>query len=388
MNLDILIKKLLKEIDDPKSTSTFVGLNYNDQYDILKKGRDNCSGFAELIKGRDIKEFPSSEIYKFPELNGQTKVAYVSTPEDNQGIKRLFFGIKDGLNANGKTQFLSYAIQRDKNPKKYGQGWGADCDKLQELSQLGVDTLPPEQKKILDDYLVTHGDTTSKFEPTANMGEWKKKPYTEVIPDYKGSGYFWERTNLANSERNVLGDTETLLDQQGFTRDERNLDAASAEANYPILLKDLIIYYPSLQKAAEKSPNTVVYLKKGTFPVPTRESCRTVIKLLTKCSKMKGGAPSECYQGLLKNKYLAIQCQNKNFLSGIFGVGDEFKKLQSDNTNRFGLGSLSTALQNGLTQKAKDEQSQTSQANYSIKETLKERVSRVLNEEFKKIHKY
>jgi hypothetical protein len=379
MDIDRMIRKLLNEQTETKT----LGLNYNDQYDILQKGINSCPTFSNLVKGRTIKVFPSSEISKIPELAGLTEVAYISTPLREDGLGLIFFGVKDKETEMGKKQFLTYAFKAGFKPTKWKQGWGSDCDAIQELSQLGKDTLTPEQKRILDDYIKTNADTTAEYEPTGNMGEWTKKPYSDIIPGYKGTGYVWVQTSLQNVNANVLEDVDMALSGQGFTRIERDLDYDSPERNYGILLKDLVIYYPSLQAAATKSPDTKVFLEKGTFPIPDKESCRSVIKLLTTCSKTKGGAGAECYKNLLKNKYLALQCQNLKFVGGAFGLRDEFDDLLTDGTGKFGLGSIKAALDRGITAKSSEPQK-----NYSIKESIDKRVSKALNEEFKRIFKF
>ena len=378
MDIDRMIRKLLKEADETKT----LGLNYNDQYDILQKGINSCPTFANLVKGRTIKVFPSSEISKIPELAGLTEVAYISTPLREDGLGLIFFGVKDEETKMGKKQFLSYAFKDGSKPTKWKQGWGSDCDAIQELSQLGKDTLTPEQKRILDDYIKTNADTTAEYEPTGNMGEWTKKPYSDIIPGYKGTGYVWVQTSLLNANRNVLGDTEALLNKQKFTRLEKNLPPDSAEANTGVLLKDLAVDYPSLRDAATKEPNLRVYPMEGTLPVPERESCRNVIKLLSKCKNEKGIATTECYQNLWANKYLAIQCQKKNYIGGAIGVKDEFEDLLTDGTSRFGLANLVAALKRGT------QVSSAPQKDYSIKESIDKRVSKALNEEFKRIFKF
>lgn len=381
MDIDKMIRKLLKEADETKT----LGLNYKDQYDILKKGMSVCPTFSKEVEGRVIKEFPSSEISKIPELAGFDKVAYISTPLNNNGVGRVFFGIKDSNSPMGKSQFLSYLFKEGYKPTKYNQGWGSDCDAIQELSQLGKDTLTPEQKRILDDYIATNKSTTAEFEPTGNMGEWTKKPYSDIIPNYKGTGYVWVQTSLKNVERNVLGDIDKLLDSQGFTRNEdgEQLPSDSAEANAGVLLKDLAVDYPSLKDAATKSPNTRVYLKAGTLPDPDKNLCRTTIKKLSDCQQRKSTiASSECRSNLWANKIIALQCQDKKYVGGAFGLKDEFEDLLTDATTSFGLANMISALKRGT------QAPSTPQKDFSIKESIDNRVSRALNEEFKRIFKY
>jgi hypothetical protein len=375
MNLDRIIQKVLREQDQTKTK----GLT--DGADILRKGMQYCETFARLVTGRSIKELPSSEISKFPELGNQTKVAYITSEPNENGVSKIFFGVVDP-SVTDKVSYLTYGIQSGKTPKKYNQGWGYDCDKIQQLSQLGKDTLTPEQKRYLDDYIATNKSTVAEFEPTSNMGEWSKKPYTEIIPGYKGEGYVWTQTSLKNVDRNVLGDISKLLDSQGFTMREADLPADSAEANAGVLLKDLAVDYPSLKAAATKSPNTKVYLKANSLPTPNKETCKSIITKLYNCQTQKGISSSDCRTKLWANKITAIQCQNKKYVGGPFGLKDEFKNLLDDGTSPYGLSKLTSALSRGT------EIPSTPAQDYSIKESIQKIVSRSLNEEFKKIYRY
>jgi DNA-directed RNA polymerase subunit K/omega len=69
-------------------------------------------------------------------------------------------------------------------------------------------------------------------------------------------------------------------------------------------------------------------------------------------------------------------------VGGALGVKDEFEDLLTDATSRFGLANLVAALKRGT------QVSSTPQKDFSIKESLDKRVSKALNEEFKRIFKY
>ena len=81
-------------------------------------------------------------------------------------------------------------------------------------------------------------------------------------------------------------------------------------------------------------------------------------------------------------KEWAIQCQKKNYIGGAIGVKDEFEDLLTDGTSRFGLANLVAALKRGT------QVSSAPQKDYSIKESIDKRVSKALNEEFKRIFKF
>jgi hypothetical protein len=75
---------------------------------------------------------------------------------------------------------------------------------------------------------------------------------------------------------------------------------------------------------------------------------------------------------------LALQCGDRNFKGGSLGIGDEFDQLLID-TGRFGLATLKKARQTGF-----DRQEQPQGPDLSIKENIKNVVSKFLNEEYKR----
>lgn len=378
MNIDRIIKKVLLE----QETKT-KGLDYNDQADILSKGKTNCPTFAAEVEGRSIKELPSSEIIKFSELSGYDSVAYITKPIGKDGIGKIFFGIKDPSNTD-KVSFLSYGVMAGKNPQKYKQGWGFDCEFFQSLQNLGKDTLGPEQKRILDDYLARKKESVAEFEPTGNMGEWTKLPYNKIpgLESYKGPGHVWTRSTLVNVERGDMDTIDTLL-QPNFTRDETTIEPDSPEFEAGVFLKDLVKEIPRLAQAAQKAPNLKVYPVKGSLIVPEKRACKDIIKKLTNCKKQGTSLTPECSsKEIFKSKMLALQCNTPkyNYVKGIFGVEDEFNDLKNDATTKFGLANLIAARQRGLTQPT------TPQKDFSIKESLSKKISKILNEEYRRLY--
>lgn len=378
MNIDKMIRQAILEADGQVR-----GLNFEDQRDLLEKGRLNCPTFEIKIKDRIVKRLEAADIVKFPGLKGQTEVAYISTPVQPDGSIIMFFAIKDP--SSPRTSFLTYNVKSGMSPRKYTEGWGIDCDFMQQTSELGKDTMSEEQRKTLDSFLSSNKDNYYEFVDDANQGEFVKVPYSEltwpnsgrpVLPNYKGSGYLFVRKNLENVNQDLSKQTSEVLEKQGFTRIAPE-DASSPEANAGFFLKDIAKDYPALAEMAKKSPNTKVWPKPGTLTIPSRGTCKTAIKLLHKCSK-SSSISSECLTDLWKNKMLALQCGDRNFVGGALGIGDEFDQITIDN-GKFGLASLRNARQKGF-----DRSSDNQGPDLNIKENVGRVVSKFLNEEFKR----
>jgi hypothetical protein len=383
MNINKIVKKALLE---QKTTPAVKGLNVDDQIDILEKGRLNCPTFRSVVGERPIKSMDKTHIPKFPELGSIESASFISTSPNKDGAIDMFFAIKDPKSTDGKIGYLTYKVSPGKSPKKYTKGWGSDCEFMQQTSELGKDTMSEEQRKTLQSFLDSNKDNYYEFVDKANQGEFVKVPYSEltwpttgrkVLPDYKGSGYLFVRKNLENINQDMLKQTSDVLDKQGFTRTAPE-DATSPEANSGFFLKDIVKDYPALVDMAKKSPNTKVWPKPGTLIVPDRRTCKTVIKLLHRCSK-SSTISSECETDLWKNKMLALQCGDRNFVGGVLGIGDEFDQLLID-SGKFGLATLKKARQTGFDRPSEQPQG----PDLSIKEGVKNIVSKYLNEEYKR----
>jgi len=251
------------------------------------------------------------------------------------------------------------------------------------LQNLGKDTLGPEQKRILDDYLATKGDTVAEYEPTGNMGEWTKLPYNKIpgLESYKGPGHVWTQSTLVNVERGDMKIIDSIL-QPNFTRIEPN--PQSPEFDAAVLLKDLVKEIPRLSQAAQKAPNLKVWPIEGSLIVPEKRACKDIIKKLSNCKKQGTSLTPECSNKgeIFKSKMLALQCNTPkyNYVKGIFGVEDEFNDLKNDAISRFGLANLISSRQNASTQPT------TPQKDFSIKESISKKISRILNEEYRRLY--
>jgi len=379
MNIDQIIKRVLLEVDE----GGIRGFNYKDQEDILEKGRTYCSDFKSQVGDRKVKRLDTQDIVKFPGLAGNTEIAYISSNPLKDGAIIMFFAIVDP--STSKRSFYTYWVKSGQSPKKYTQGWGYDCEQMQEVSELGKDTLSSEQKDQLAGFLKSNPSYYADYPEGAYQGEFEKVPYGDlewpttgkkVLPDYKGTGYVYKRRGLTNVNQEKAGQTDVVLNANGFTREEP-IDAQSPEANAGFFLKDIAKDLPALAVMATQDPNLKVYPKPNTLKIPNRETCRDVIKLLNKCSK-SSTTREECTRDLWKNKILAIQCGDKKFVSGAFGVGDEFNQISTD-TGKYGIANLRNAIQQGF-----DRSEPTPNPKFEIRENLKKKITKLLNEEYKR----
>ena len=379
MNIDKLIRQALME-DDKQDIR---GFNYEDQRDILEKGRLYCDTFKSAVEDRPVKRLDTSDIAKFPGLVGKDQIAYISSNPLKDGAIKMFFAVEDP--STTKRSFYTYWVKAGQSPKKYTEGWGIDCSQMQETSELGKDTLSAEQKSTLEAFIRDNKGYEMTYPVGANQGEFEKIPYSEltykstgrkVLPDYNGPGYVYFRKGLENVNQVKSSQMSDLLDKTGFTRIEPE-DPQSPEANAGFYIKDIAKDLESLKPLATESPNTKVWPKPGTLKIPSRGVCRDVIKLLSKCSKSTT-ITSDCTTDLWKNKVLAIQCGDKNFVSGAFGVGDEYNLISTDR-GKYGLSNLKDALQTGF-----DRSEEKPNPEFVMKESLRSKVSKMLNEEYKR----
>jgi hypothetical protein len=256
---------------------------------------------------------------------------------------------------------------------------------MQETSELGKDTLTAEQKNTLESFVRDNKGYEMTFPQGANQGEFEKIKYSDltykttgkkVLPDYQGPGYVYFRKGLENVNQVKSTQMSELLNKLDFTRIEPE-DPQSPEANAGFYIVDVAKDLESLKPLATESPNTKIWPKPGTLKIPSRGTCRDVIKLLDRCSKSTT-ITSECTTDLWKNKVLAIQCGDKNFITGALGVGDEFNNISIDK-GKYGIANLRSALSKGF-----DRSEENPNPQFGMKESLSSKVSKMLNEEYKR----
>jgi hypothetical protein len=379
MNISKIVKKVLLEQGD----ENVKGLDLNNQIEILNKGIQYCTRYNKFFDA-GVTTLPNQLISFFPELRKMDKVSKITWEDPKTKAKYLFFGVEDpaAVTSGGKKAFLAYQVVSGKPPKKFRNGWGQDCDALQKVEVLGVDPLPEEFELILKSFIQRNPSYYSQFNP--NSAEFEKILYKDlidpetkkpVLPGYTGPGYLWVRKGLSNKNIDINAALDKMLVANKLTR-ERPEDVSSDEFNFAFLLSDITDDLPGLEVDENLKTTTLVWPAPGTIVEPTKESCRAAIKKLSDCSKSATGIG--CRQNLFANKITALMCGDRKFVGGAFGLKDEYAALLQD-TGDFGLSNLNYARREGVKRAAAAPKDLT-----GVNETIKNKVSKYLNEEFKR----
>jgi len=376
MNISKIVKKVLSEQND----ENVKGLNQENQIEILKTAKEYCKGYSKYFGG-DVTTLENQYKGLFPELAKVKNVAKITYEDPKTKFKYLFFGVEDPLaqiSANKKA-YLGYKVVPGKKPGKFKDGWGQDCDALQEVTALGTDELPAEYEALLKSFISRNPTYYSQFNP--NSAEFEKVMYRDlvdpqtnkpVLSGYKGPGYLWVRKGLSNQNIDVYKSLDNMLVANKLTR-RRPEDVTSDEFNFAFLLSDISDDLPGLEVDDNLRTSTLVWPAPGTIVEPTKESCRAAIKKLSDCSKSASGIG--CRQNLFSNKITALLCGDKKFVGGAFGLKDEYAALLQD-TGDFGLSKLNYARREGV-ERAKAPAT-PEQA------PIRESVNKYLNQEYKR----
>jgi hypothetical protein len=379
MNISKIVKKVLSEQND----KNVKGLNWENQIEILKTAKEYCKGFSKYL-GSDVTMLDNQFKGIFPELATVDKVAKITYENPATKTKYLFFGVEDtnAVSSAGKKALLGYEVRIGKSPRKFDDGWGQECDALQKVTALGTDELPAEYEALLKSFIGRNPKYYSEFNP--NSAEFEKVMYKDlvdpqtgqlVLKGYTGPGYLWVRKGLSNQDIDVYKSLNKMLATNNLTT-VRPEDVSSDEFNFAFLLSDITDDLPGLEVDNELKTSTIVWPSPGTIVEPTKESCRAAIKKLSDCSKSTSGIG--CRQNLFANKITALLCGDKKFVGGAIGLKDEYASLLQD-TGDYGLSNLNYARREGV-KRAKV--GVTDQA--PIRENINSRVSKFLNEEFKR----
>jgi len=379
MNISKIVKKVLSEQND----KNVKGLNWENQIEILKTAKEYCKGFSKYL-GRDVTMLDNQFKGIFPELATVDKVAKITYEDPATKTTYLFFGVEDtnAKSSAGKKALLGYEVRIGKSPRKFDDGWGQECDALQKVTALGTDELPAEYEALLKSFISRNPKYYSEFNP--NSAEFEKVMYKDlvdpqtgqlVLKGYAGPGYLWVRKGLSNQNIDVYKSLNKMLATNNLTT-VRPEDVSSDEFNFAFLLSDITDDLPGLEVDNELKTSTIVWPSPGTIVEPTKESCRAAIKKLSDCSKSTSGIG--CRQNLFANKITALLCGDKKFVGGAIGLKDEYASLLQD-TGDYGLSNLNYTRREGV-KRAKV--GVTDQA--PIRENINSRVSKFLNEEFKR----
>jgi len=376
MNISKIVKKVLSEQND----ENVKGLNQENQIEILKTAKEYCKGYSKYFGG-DVTTLENQFKGLFPELAKVKNVAKLTYEDPKTKFKYLFFGVEDPLaqTSANKKAYLGYKVVPGKKPGKFKDGWGQECDALQEVTALGTDELPAEYEAQLKSFISRNPTYYSQFNP--NSAEFEKVMYKDlvdpqtnnpVLSGYKGPGYLWVRKGLSNQNIDVYKSLDNMLVSNKLTR-RRPEDATSDEFNFAFLLSDISDDLPGLEVDDNLRTSTLVWPAPGTIVEPTKESCRAAIKKLSDCSKSASGIG--CRQNLFSNKITALLCGDKKFVGGAFGLKDEYAALLQD-TGDFGLSKLNYARREGV--KRAKAPATPEQA------PIRESVNKYLNQEYKR----
>jgi len=379
MNISKIVKKVLSEQND----ENVKGLNWENQIEILKTAKEYCKGYSKYFGG-DITTLDNQFKGVFPELATVDKVAKITYEDLKTKTMFLFFGVEDpkAQTSANKKGLLGYEVRIGMSPRRFRDGWGQDCDALQNVEALGTDELPQEYEQILKSFISRNPKYYSEFNP--NSAEFEKIMYKDlvdpetgqlVLKGYTGPGYLWVRKGLSNQDIDVYKSLDNMLVANKLTR-KRPEDVTSDEFNFAFLLSDITDDLPGLEVDNNLKTTTLVYPAPGTIVEPTKESCRAAIKKLSDCSKSASGIG--CRQNLFANKITALLCGDKKFVGGAIGLKDEYANILQD-TGDYGLSKLNYARREGVKRAKVETPVQT-----PIRENITSRVSKYLNEEFKR----
>ena len=375
MNISKIVKKVLSEQND----KNVKGLNQDNQIEILKTAKEYCKGYSKYL-GADVTTLDEQFKSLFPELAGVEKVAKITYEDPKTNTKYLFFGVEDpkAQTSAGKKALLAYEVRIGMSPRRFRDGWGQQCDALQNVTALGTDALPQEYEQTLKSFIGRNPKYYSEFNP--NSAEFEKVMYKDlidpqtnqpVLKGYTGPGYLWVRKGLSNQDIDVYKSLDNMLVKNKLTR-VRPEDVTSDEFNFAFLLSDITDDLPGLEVDDNLRTTTLVYPAPGTIIEPTKDSCRVAIKKLSDCSKSASGIG--CRQNLFANKITALLCGDKKFVGGAFGLKDEYASLLQD-TGDFGLSKLNYARREGV---------KRAKAPAPVQTPIRESVNKYLNEEFKR----
>ena len=375
MNISKIVKKVLSEQND----KNVKGLNQENQIEILKTAKEYCKGYSKYL-GADVTTLDNQFKSLFPELVGVDEVAKITYEDPKTKTKYLFFGVEDPkaqISADKKA-LLGYEVRIGMSPRRFRDGWGQQCDALQNVTALGTDALPQEYEQTLKSFIGRNPKYYSEFNP--NSAEFEKVMYKDlvdpqtnqpVLKGYTGPGYLWVRKGLSNQDIDVYKSLDNMLVKNKLTR-VRPEDATSDEFNFAFLLSDITDDLPGLEVDDNLRTTTLVYPAPGTIIEPTKDSCRVAIKKLSDCSKSASGIG--CRQNLFANKITALLCGDKNFVGGAFGLKDEYASLLQDGGD-FGLSKLNYARREGVKRVKSPAPEQT---------PIRESVNKRLNNEYKR----
>ena len=256
--------------------------------------------------------------------------------------------------------------------KHFGQ---AVLDK--DIEDLGQVYLSPQAQKQFNNFIKKEGAGYAVLEDPENISLYQKVPYKELQyrdgtpvfdPIPAEDGYAWIKTGADYTSANLPDALTGMVETQGFTFNQPT-DISADENRYSFYIKDIMNDFPALKSQKDAlRPNQIIYPKADLMVPPNRQTCRAAIKKLDYCLKSSSGV--DCQKDLLKNKITVLRCGDLKMFGGVLGVKDEYENVLRRGAP-YGVADLARVL---------------GKAQYGSvqKESLDNKINRILNEQFKK----
>ena len=375
MNISKILRRVLLEDDEKKQAR---GNDNAGQYDLLNGVIQNCPKLN--LKGRSIRFLKGNELNAFTDLKntGVDPVYYVS--QQFGDLMYIIFGIKDpSVKVPALFAYSLIPSGSEVEPKRVPEGSGKWCEQLQNIEDLGQVYLSQKNKAQFDALISTEGAAyASLTKPQAeDINLYKEVPYKDLQysdgtpafnPVPAEDGYAWVKTGAKYTTANLPDALTGMVETQGFTFNQPT-DISADENRYSFYLKDIMNDFPALmsQKDAIR-PNQIIFPKADLMVPPNRKTCKAAIKKLDYCLKSSSGV--DCQKDLLKNKITVLRCGDLKMFGGVLGVKDEYENVLRRGAP-YGVADLARVL---------------GKAQYGSvqKESLDNKINRILNEQFKK----
>ena len=373
MNISKILRRVLLEDDEKKQAR---GNDKAGQYDLLNGVIQNCPKLN--LKGRSIRFLEGNELNAFTDLKntGVDPVYYVS--QQYGDLMYIIFGIKDpSVKVPALFAYSLIPSGSEVEPKRVPEGSGKWCEQLQNIEDLGQVYLSQQAQAQFNNFINKEGAGYAQLQEPDDISLYEKVPYKELQyrdgkpvfdPIPAEDGYAWIKTGADYTSANLPNALTGMVETQGFTFNQPT-DISADENRYSFYLKDIMNDFPALmsQKDAIR-PNQIIFPKADLMVEPNRETCRAAIKKLDYCLKSSSGV--DCQKDLLKNKITVLRCGDLKMFGGVLGVKDEYENVLRRGAP-YGVADLARVL---------------GKAQYGSvqKESLDNKINRILNEQFKK----
>jgi hypothetical protein len=379
MNISKILRRVLLEDDEKKQAR---GNDQAGQYDLLNGVIQNCPTLN--LTGRPIRFLKGNELNAFTDLKntGVDPVYYVS--QQYNDLMYIIFGVLDpSVKEPALFAYSLTLIGEEAEPKKVPNGSAKMCEQLKNIKDLGQVYLSPKNKIQFDNFIRKEGAGYAVLQEPENISLYQQVPYKDLqyrdktpegepIPVFNpipaGDGYAWVKTGVDYTSANLPDALKNMVDIQGFTFNQPT-DLSADDNRYSFYLKDIMNDFPALmsQKNAIR-PSQIIFPKADLMVPPNRQTCRAAIKKLDYCLKSSSGV--DCQKDLLKNKITVLRCGDLKMFGGVLGVKDEYENVLRRGAP-YGVADLARVL---------------GKAQYGSvqKESLDNKINRILNEQFKK----